>query len=140
MNIDSNPTLEPSANTSSMRPPAEVTPDVKQGVRWFIAGFSLLGLSVGLLAGNSNSPVVGVVLPLLFGLVGGASGFHLAQIDLTSKTEGRRLRYLGVALIAFMLPLLLGSAYGVLLRTGLGVASLLPKTMFVSRPDSDLLP
>lgn len=117
-----------------------VDPALKAGFRWFLAGFSLLGLCVGYFAGNSNTPVIGVVLPLLFGLVGGAGGFYLSGADLSAPTTALRLRFLGVALTGFILTVLVGSAYGVLLRTGLGVASFFPSTLFVSGPPRDLAP
>jgi hypothetical protein len=101
-------------------------------------GFSLLGLCVGFFAGNSNSPVIGVVLPLLFGLVGSAGGFYLSAADLSAPATTLRLRFLGVALTGFILLLLIGSVYGVLLRTGLGIASFFPRSLLVSPPSRDL--
>lgn len=128
----------PHTATSPTPPPPEADPGLKAGFRWFLAGFALLGLCVGYFAGNSRTPVIGVVLPLLFGLVGGAGGFYLSGADLSAPTTSLRLRFLGVALTGFILMVLVGSAYGVLLRTGLGVASFFPSTLFVSGPSRDL--
>jgi hypothetical protein len=113
-------------------------PALKSGFRWFLIGFGLLGLCVGYFAGNSNSPVIGVVLPLLFGLVGGAGGFYLSGADLSAPGTALRLRLLGVSLTVFILLLLVGSVYGVLLRTRLGIASFFPKSLFASEPSHDL--
>ncbi len=132
------PTSSPSSPTSPTPPGQVVDPALKAGFRWFLVGFSLLGLCVGFFAGNSSSPVIAVVLPLLFGLVGSAGGFYLWAADLSAPATTLRLRLLGIALTGFILLLLVGSAYGVLLRTGLGIASFFPKSLFVAPPSGDL--
>lgn len=55
---------------------------LQHAIRWYMLGFALLGGAVGYFAGSSQSPVIGTILPLLFGLIGGASGLYLAKIDL----------------------------------------------------------
>ncbi len=132
------PTSSPSSPTSPTPPGPAPDQALKTGFRWFLVGFSLLGLCVGYFAGNSNSPVIGVVLPLLFGLVGSAGGFYLWAADLSAPATTLRLRFLGVALTGFILLLLAGSVYGVLLRTGLGIASFFPRSLFVAPPSGDL--
>jgi hypothetical protein len=132
MSTKPEPTASP--NSESESPSSEAADQaVKAGFRWFLCGFSLLGLSVGYFAGSSNSPVIGVIVPLLFGLVGGGGGFYLAGAELSSPGTALRLRFLGIALTAFIVPLLAGSVYGVLLRTGLGISSFVP-SMFVPAP------
>jgi hypothetical protein len=118
---------------------APATPEgLKPAFRWFLVGFGLLGLCVGYFAGNSDSPVISVLLPLLFGLVGGAGGFYLAGANLAAPETVLRLRFLGVALTVFTLLLIVGSAYGVLLRTGLGLSSFFPRSLVVSARPADL--
>jgi hypothetical protein len=50
-------------------------PKAAQGVPWFVSGIMAIAFVIGLLSGISASPVVAVILPLLFGLfsVGGAA-------------------------------------------------------------------
>ena len=43
---------------------------------WPSVAALVLGLAIGWFAGLSSSPVVGTLLPLLFGLFGGAGGFY----------------------------------------------------------------
>jgi len=88
--------------------------------------FGLLGLCVGLFAGLSHSPVIGVLLPLLFGLIGGANGLYLARADLTNEQDRKRLGLLGLMLSVFLILVLAGSFYGMLVRTGGGLSALLP--------------
>jgi hypothetical protein len=45
-------------------------------------GLALLTAYVGFAAGLSESPVVATLVPLIFGLLGGAGGFYIAQEDL----------------------------------------------------------
>ena len=113
--------------------PLEKTVPPAHALRWFLIGFGLVGLAVGYLAGSSSSPVIGTLLPLLFGLVGGVGGFYLGSVDFSSPQTPARLRLLGIALTVFVLPLLFGSAYGELLRTGLGIPNFFPKFLFVGR-------
>jgi len=53
--------------------------------------FALLGLSAGIFAGLSNSPVIGVLLPLLFGLIGGANGFYLYRVNCSVSARVRQI-------------------------------------------------
>lgn len=110
------------AGTDSTTPSAQTSrmPLVLYGV-----SFALLGLCVGLFAGLSHSPVIGVLLPLLFGLIGGANGLYLARADFTNKQDRRRLGLLGLMLSVFLIFVLGGSLYGILVRTGSGLSGLL---------------
>jgi hypothetical protein len=56
--------------------------NVRDCPRWFTLGLALVGVATGYLIALSKSPVVGIVLPLLFGLIGGAGGVYLWQADL----------------------------------------------------------
>ncbi len=115
--------------------PLEKTAPAAHALRWFLIGLGLVGLTVGYLAGSSRSPVIGTLLPLLFGLIGGVGGFYLGSVDFSSPQTPARLRLLGIALTVFVLPLLFGSAYGELLRTGLGLPNFFPKFLFVGRKE-----
>ena len=92
-------------------------PELRSALRWYLSGFSLLGGAVGYFAGSSQSPVVGTLLPLLFGLIGGAGGLYLTRAELDRPEVIFRLRVLGKALTLFIIFTLLGSAYGISLRT-----------------------
>src|SRR5262245_6237407 len=94
----------------------------RRALIYYGVAFALLGLCVGLFAGLSQSPVIGVLLPLLFGLIGGANGFYLARIDFKDEQERRRLGLLGWMLSIFLIFVLAGSFYGILVRTGGGLA------------------
>jgi hypothetical protein len=81
-------------------------------------GFALLGGAVGFFAGSSQSPVIGTLLPLLFGLIGGASGLYLARVDLNESMTRIRLVVIGKSISCFIICTLVFSVYGVSLRTG----------------------
>ena len=57
-------------------------------VRWYMLGFALLGGAVGFFAGSSQSPVIGTLLPLLFGLIGGAGDEMQAHASLREQLQG----------------------------------------------------
>jgi len=92
-----------------------------------MASLALLGAAVGFLAGASHSPVVAVLLPVLLALVGGASGFHISRLDLTSVANVAIVGLLGKSLLAFVAFFLVGSIYGISIRTGIGLTEFLPK-------------
>lgn len=97
--------------------PQKLPPASRSALRWYFFGFSLLGGAVGYFAGSSQSPVIGTLLPLLFGLVGGAGGLYLTRVDPGKPEVLIRLRILGKALALFIIFTLLGSVYGISLRT-----------------------
>lgn len=92
-------------------------PELRSALRWYLSGFSLLGGAVGYFAGSSQSPVIGTLLPLLFGLIGGAGGLYLTRAELDRPKVIFRLRILGKALTLFIIFTLMGSVYGISLRT-----------------------
>ena len=51
-----------------MANPAE-TSKGRYAQHWFIGGLGLVGAAIGYLLALSESPVVGIVLPLIFGLM-----------------------------------------------------------------------
>ena len=58
----------------------------------------LVGLTAGFFAGMSKTPVVAVLLPFLFALIGGAGGLYLATAPLDSEIGLMRLRLIGKGL------------------------------------------
>ncbi len=115
-------------------------PALRAALRWYLVGFTLLGASVGYFAGSSESPVIGALLPLLFGLVGGAGGLYLAKTDLTTSESWFRIRMIGKALTLFLVFALLGSAYGISLRTGRGLGNFVPSGVFAAEDGVPLPP
>lgn len=93
---------------------------------WYLMGLGTFGIAIGFFAGLSSTPIIAVLLPLIFGLIGGAGGFYLAQADISTDQGQRRLGLLGQALAVFSLAVVVATAYAVLVRTGQGVTSLLP--------------
>ena len=94
----------------------------------FLIGLACLGLAIGVFAGGSETPVIGTLLPLLFGLIGGASGFFVIGLDLSQTDSAKKLSLLGFSLIVFTIPTILSSIYMTLLRTHTSFADLLPAT------------
>src|SRR6266567_638808 len=109
--------------------PLEKTAPAAHALRWFLIGLGLVGLTVGYLAGSSRSPVIGTLLPLLFGLIGGVGGFYLGSVDFSSPQTPARLRLLDIALTVFVLPLLFGSAYGELFAYRFRATQLFPEVL-----------
>jgi hypothetical protein len=97
---------------------------VEMPVQYYI-GITALGVLIGFLAGGSSTPVVGALLPLLFALVGGASGFYVAKANLTATASRARIAQIGLILTLFSAAVLLATLYGALLRTGNTVSALL---------------
>jgi hypothetical protein len=65
-----------------------------------ILGMGALGALLGLLIAWSSSPVVATTLPLLFGIVGGASGFSLLKMDFAKPGSQQKLKAAGAALLS----------------------------------------
>jgi len=105
-------------------------PESRSALRWYLFGFSLLGVAVGYFAGSSQSPVIGTLLPLLFGLVGGAGGLYLTRVDLERPEIIARLRIIGKALTLFIIFALMGSIYGISLRTERSILSFFSPRIF----------
>ncbi len=74
----------------------------------YFLGCISLGTVAGFLVGSSSSPVVGVVLPLLFALLGGATGvLGLLPAHPNSERARARFRIVGGAAAAVSIPFLL---------------------------------
>lgn len=85
-------------------------------MKWYVIAvsalaFVLLGLCIGLLTGLSRSPVVSVLIPLLFGLIGGTGGLYIARLDISDKPQQHNLMIVSVAVGM----LAIGTAAGVFL-------------------------
>lgn len=81
---------------------------------WFPIGFGTTGLLIGFVAGLSQTPVVGTLIPLLFTFIGGGSGLIVVR-----KPE--HSRQVGVALASLAFMCIAGSIWGIHLREGLPV-------------------
>jgi hypothetical protein len=72
---------------------------------WFIVGMFLLAVATSLLVALSRSPVVAIVLPLIFGLAGSAGGIYIATGDISSELGRQRLALIGQSLAVFCITL-----------------------------------
>jgi len=91
----------------------------------YIAGLSSIGFVAGFFAGGSSSPVVGVALPLIFGLISGATGIYVTKSDMSNEIEMDKLGTVGVSLLFFSSMLWFGALNGTSSRTGKSITSLL---------------
>src|SRR4051794_35882373 len=66
-----------------------------------VLGSGTLGAFVGLLVAYSATPIVAGLLPLLFGLLGGASGFFIFKINFENPNKIKQLKLFGWSLAAF---------------------------------------
>ena len=76
---------------------------------WVPISFGTTGLLIGFVAGQSTTPIVGTLLPLLFGIIGGGAGFFAVQ-----KSE--RSLIVGISLTALTSMCLFGVVEGARLR------------------------
>jgi hypothetical protein len=88
----------------------------KGGMRRLIFGMVCLGALIGLFVAWSASPIAMAALPFIFGLIGGASHFSVATMDVTQPDSASKLRLLGQNLAAFSLACVIGVVVGVLIR------------------------
>jgi hypothetical protein len=85
-----------------------------------VIGMASLGALIGLLAAWSASPIAVTALPLIVGLVGGASGYSVVKMDVTQPSNVAKLNLLGQTLTAFSLACILGVAGGIWIEPTLG--------------------
>jgi hypothetical protein len=93
---------------------------------WYWLGTIFLGVLLGMAAGLSQSPVIGILIPLLFSILSSAGGLYLSRADLEAPTFSRRTRIVGVFMVLFAVAVIFGSVYGITIRTGVGLRSFLP--------------
>jgi len=96
----------------------------------YLLGLASVGFVAGFFAGGSGSPVVGIVLPLIFGLLGGGSGLLVAKVSLYNRADTQKLAVLGLSLFCFSFSLWGGSLLGSSSRTGQTVKQLLAPDQF----------
>jgi hypothetical protein len=58
-----------------------------RAVGWYALGSALLGLLIGVSVGLSESPIVAVLVPLLFALLSGGGGFYVAKASYTGDSS-----------------------------------------------------
>ena len=90
----------------------------------YVIGLSVVGFVGGFFAGGSGSPVVGVVLPLIFSLIGGASGMFIGKADLSNDADVSRMALLGLSLLAFSTMLWFGAVSGASSRLSKSISSI----------------
>jgi hypothetical protein len=113
-------------DTAHSKPPAASAHKRTPAVWWYGLGCALLGFLIGISAGLSESPIVAVMVPLLFALLSGGGGFYIAKANLADPAEKRRIATLGKLLSVFSILALTGAVYGALVRTGAPLGSLVP--------------
>ena len=96
---------------------------------------SIFGVTTGLLLGLSQSPVVGIALPILFSILGGTSGFYFAKADLNSTSNRRTVQLASLATTLLCIGTIAGTALGIESRT-----SLKPWSVIASQSDVPVLP
>ena len=101
-----------------------------------VAGATLaLGFVIGMLVGLSQSPVVGLALPILFSVVGGTSGFYFAKVNLNTKTGRQGVQLASLAVLLMSAGTLGGVWSGIETRTrdrSWSMLSLEPEALFPS--------
>ena len=89
---------------------------------WLWVGVGSLGMAVGYFVGLSQSPVVATLLPLLFGLIGGSSGFIITRTRPDEPESIKILKYSGIGFFVFSIAVI-GSSFGALnVKVGSGQA------------------
>lgn len=68
----------------------------------YVIAVGLVGFAVGCLVAISQTPVVSAVMPLLFGLIAGASGVFVANETLDNTDSQRRIRFIAACIISFV--------------------------------------
>lgn len=86
-------------------------------LNWFIVGFGLLGVAIGYFVGFSATPVIGILLPLLFALIGGFGGVYLlTKGNLGSPQVKQQLNFMGKLYLVFSLCIIFSSAIALYLQ------------------------
>lgn len=83
----------------------------------YILAMASLGAITGFLVGRSQSPVVGILLPLLFSLIGGGSGAFALGLNLDHVTGQSKLSILGWSIGSFSVVLLISLLISIETRT-----------------------
>lgn len=105
-----------------MVPNLSMHPGESRQVKTYLVGIAAMGMVIGLLAGASASPIVGVLLPLIFALITAGGNLYLvwgektAEQDLTKRHRSERAYFLGAQMVAFASTFLLGLWVGVFVK------------------------
>ena len=124
------PAAEPEFVTAPAAPDKATSPVRslrRRAVRWYVLGLAGLGTAVGCLAGLSENPVVGALLPVLGALMMAGASFYLAKASLSSEENLEKLRVIGVATGFFAISVIIGTVYGVSIRGGFSFADFVPR-------------
>jgi hypothetical protein len=95
-------------------------------MKTYLSGCAALGVAAGFLVGASSSPVVQYVLPLLFAVLGAATGLLSLTMKSDSADARARFRLVGASLLALILPFLGAATYAALIRTNRPLSDLIP--------------
>lgn len=87
---------------------------------WFWVGIGCLGVAIGYFVGLSQSPVIATLLPLLFGLIGGSSGFLVARIKDNDSQSIKNVKYSCIAIVVFSIAVMVSSFIALKHRTSGG--------------------
>lgn len=90
---------------------------MKSAIAWVSLAMLALGMLVGALTGLSESPVAGVVIPLLFGVLGGANGFFILRCDFSERGPTRGITVFALSVFLLAIGTGLGMWWGVDTRT-----------------------
>lgn len=89
-------------------------------MKWLFAGFTSLGLLVGVISGLSQTPIVATLLTIIITFAGGSI------IAIVRGHDPEKLKLIGKSLVFFSLATLAGVFVGLLLREYLVVLPLPP--------------
>lgn len=88
-------------------------------LKWHWLGLGALGFLVGYFVALSESPVVGTLLPLLFGVIAGINGFVLGKTNFESAESLKKVKYWGMGFFAFSLAIFLSSILGLVVKNAI---------------------
>lgn len=117
--------MEETTEHASRQPVAQETP--RRVPLSMIGGFAVLGATVGLFTGMSESPVAATVLSALFSLIGAAGLFALLRRFDQTEVAVQRMRSIGIGIISFCMGAVALVFVGIELREGrLGATTSVP--------------
>lgn len=114
--------------------PPRSTPEGGRDLRWYLIGLGCVGAAIGMFAGLSQTPVVGILLPTLFGIIGTGGGYYLSSREM----EPKRARLLGYGLVTFIVPTIVMALLGISMRTQTGILSMRPRLWTQAPKDNSI--
>jgi len=112
--------------------------EARKSAIWIAISVIATGALVGWLTGLSESPVAGIILPLIIALVAGAGGFQLASKSPVSRPEHRSVRLTAQSTVLFVLACAVGLHFGILVRSR-PTPRRVPETTLLSEADAQML-